>query len=207
MPQLRRQTHRRQIRRYSGKPSGYAFCSRLFLSPALIRLPALFEPSYAHPIKRDFWLSAEKSLKHREYGFHCARCARGLLNGSDIKAPVLRKFLIFCGNHRQSHPRRDLIHTDPVRMCHVTKIAMQRALTCRSTITAEKGTGATLNNAMPPPQKMARTTINRRRKRRTKLNTVKRLLLIQPEPARGKPAYQCRSPLLQCSAPAYMPGW
>ncbi|MGK3696999.1 hypothetical protein ACSLPI_24230, partial [Escherichia coli] len=40
---------------------------------------------------------------------------------------------------------------------------------------AEKGTGATLNNAMPPPQKTARTTINRRRKRRTKLNTVKRL--------------------------------
>lgn len=47
MPQLRRQTHRRQIRRYSGKPSGYARAVGVFVQ---LETPIAFDAIDNQPV-------------------------------------------------------------------------------------------------------------------------------------------------------------
>ncbi|EIQ05848.1 putative IS1 encoded protein [Shigella flexneri 2850-71] len=60
------------------------------------------------------------AVTHHAFSSGAGRTSDG--NGSHastLKSPSYTKSVSW------QHYRRDLIHTDPVRMCHVTKIAMQ----------------------------------------------------------------------------------
>ncbi len=91
MPQLRRQTPVAKFGDIQVNRQDTLFAPDVSI-PSVNPASSPFRTQLRPSIKRDFWLSAEKSLMHREYGFIALVVRQGFLNGSDIKAPVSGNF-------------------------------------------------------------------------------------------------------------------